>query len=340
MLPPLCLTPSFLLAAANHFDNSSPVAYIFLNYSQDGATPYPSATAALNSLQEAGIKIVILSNSSRRSAHAQAKLTAMFPSCPDLAVITSGELSRELFRSADCPVPTDNVLHTNWAGRGSIDPADNNLKLTIASAADAFRAPDSFSAIVAHGTEAVSVSPSISSASGRDGKNVAVEELEWPQLIELVKCVVRARPETPMVCVNPDIVTVDGGVGLRPMPGALARAYEEAGGRSLLLRVGKPGALAYEAALSELETSGVKREEVVCIGDSVAHDIAGAHGQGLASLYIAGGIDAGRFGLDSSADGPSPREDWTMDWDAWDELVSVVAPALARPEFVLDFFKW
>lgn len=245
----------------------------------------------------------------------------MFPLSPDLHVITSGELARTLLRSSAPPVPTANVLHTNWSGRGSIDAADNALSPTLPSAAAA--TSTSFSAIVAHGTEGITLS---------DG---TVEALPFPDLRDIVAAA--ASPDTPMLCVNPDIVTVDGGVGLRPMPGALASAFEEAGGN--VLRVGKPGALAYEAALAAFAEAGVSKDEVVCIGDSVAHDIAGAHGQGLASLFIAGGIDAQRFGLDSRA-GEAPTGEWEMEWQAWEALVRSDAPGLQRPSFVLDYFKW
>lgn len=245
----------------------------------------------------------------------------MFPHTPNLHVITSGELARALLRSPDPPIPTENVLHTNWSGRGAIDARDNALSPSLPSAASA--ASTSFSAVVAHGTEGVTLA---------DG---SVQALAFPALREIVAAA--ARPDTPMLCVNPDIVTVDGGVGLRPMPGALAAALEGAGGR--VVRVGKPGALAYEAALAALAEAGVGRHEVVCIGDSVAHDIAGAEAQGLASLFIAGGIDAQRFGLNSRA-GEAPTGEWEIEWGAWEALVESDAPGLQRPSFVLDFFKW
>jgi ribonucleotide monophosphatase NagD (HAD superfamily) len=311
----------------------------------DGAAAYPAAAAALAGLRAAGLSVVILSNSSRRAAHAAAKLAEIFPAAaPGLDVVTSGELARDLLRSPDSPVRgAARVLHTNWAGRGKISAADNALPVRCRRAADVAADPASVDAIVAHGAEAVSVCPAGGGGGGGRGREEEpVEPLPWEDLVGLVAAVARARPETPMVCVNPDVVTVDGAGGLRPMPGALARAYEDAGGRSVL-RVGKPGSPAYAAALALLAAKGVRPDEVVCVGDSAAHDIAGAQAHGLASVYIAGGIDGASFGLDPPAGGGGGGRDagqWEVDWAAWDAVVVKDAPGIDRPTAIMDYFKW
>lgn len=235
----------------------------------DGTYAYPGAAEALRCLRAANCEIVILSNSSRRSEHAAAKLRAMFPETP-LDVITSGELAREILRSSASPVrDARNVLHTNWAGRGMLCAADNGLSINTRCDANGSVDVSHVDAIVAHGAESVSVveSPGDAESDGDGGGSVL--PCTWEELVRLVSEVARARPDAPFVCVNPDLVTVDGGVGLRPMPGALAAAFEEAGGKHVL-RVGKPGSPAYKAALSSLEKKGIRREEVVCVGDSTA----------------------------------------------------------------------
>lgn len=89
-----------------------------------------------------------------------------------------------------------------------------------------------------------------------------------------------------MVVANPDIVTVHG-AELRTMPGTLARWYAEAGGQVHLM--GKPAPIIYEVALRML---GLAPEEVVAIGDSLEHDIAGAAAAGVQSVFVSGGIHA------------------------------------------------
>ena len=73
--------------------------------------------------------------------------------------------------------------------------------------------------------------------------------------------------------------------------------YEELGGEVVLL--GKPAAVLYEEALRML---GLRKDEVLAIGDSLQHDIAGAahagDGHALAELVIlsamvCGAADAG-----------------------------------------------
>lgn len=70
-----------------------------------------------------------------------------------------------------------------------------------------------------------------------------------------------------------------------------------------------------------------------------ADDIAGAQSQGLASVYIAGGIDAERYGLAASARATT-RGPWQFSSGAWDELVAGASPPLTYPTFAMPYFKW
>jgi ribonucleotide monophosphatase NagD (HAD superfamily) len=74
--------------------------------------------------------------------------------------------------------------------------------------------------------------------------------------------------------------------------GALAKWYEEAGGR--VRWHGKPFHSVYETCLGLL---GIEdRSRILAVGDSLRTDIAGAAGAGLDSVLIAGGIHAEEFG--------------------------------------------
>ena len=87
-----------------------------------------------------------------------------------------------------------------------------------------------------------------------------------------------------MVCCNPDyIALVSFGTG--HMPGALARAYEERGGT--VISFGKPSTAAFEAGLALLG-GGIPKERVCHVGDSLAHDVAGASAAMFAIVIPAG----------------------------------------------------
>ncbi|GFR42665.1 hypothetical protein Agub_g3602, partial [Astrephomene gubernaculifera] len=121
----------------------------------------------------------------------------------------------------------------------------------------------------------------------------------------------------PLIVANPDVVTVDGSQ-LVPMPGSLAAVYGGAGGRVVLM--GKPAALIYSAAGAAL---GLGPGELLAVGDSLEHDIAGAAAAGIDSLLIAGGIHAGELlpgSTHGSVDGSPPSGAQQGDAFAGDEV--------------------
>ncbi len=100
----------------------------------------------------------------------------------------------------------------------------------------------------------------------------------------------------PLVCANPDIV-VERGDQLIWCAGALARLYEELGGRVEML--GKPFPPIYDRAHA-LPNAAAGRDvpyaEILAIGDGLPTDVRGAHTRGLDLLFVTGGIHAVDFG--------------------------------------------
>jgi len=97
-----------------------------------------------------------------------------------------------------------------------------------------------------------------------------------------------AERKLTMICANPDIV-VNWGGRLIWCAGALAQIYEELGGK--VIYGGKPHAPIYRLALSAIENiRGEKADpsRVLAIGDGLKTDIAGANGQGIDAIYVAG----------------------------------------------------
>jgi HAD superfamily hydrolase (TIGR01459 family) len=93
-----------------------------------------------------------------------------------------------------------------------------------------------------------------------------------------------ATHRLPMICANPDLEVIRGGVRVL-CAGALALRYQDLGGdiRSL----GKPDPAIYQPVLTRLDLAP---EQVLAVGDSLRTDIAGAAGVGLDACWILGGV--------------------------------------------------
>ena len=103
--------------------------------------------------------------------------------------------------------------------------------------------------------------------------------------------------ELPFICANPDIV-VERGNRLIWCAGALARAYEELGGKAIY--AGKPYAPIYDLALAragEIRKREVARRRVLAIGDGVRTDLLGAVQQGFDCVFVTSGIHAADLDL-------------------------------------------
>ena len=93
-----------------------------------------------------------------------------------------------------------------------------------------------------------------------------------------------------LLCANPDLV-VDRGERRVICAGALAAEYGSMGGESLYF--GKPHPPIYDLARRRLaEIADVSGDDVLCIGDGIGTDVAGAQGEGLDCLFVTGGLAA------------------------------------------------
>ena len=114
-----------------------------------------------------------------------------------------------------------------------------------------------------------------------------------------------AGTSLPAICCNPDKLMLTK-QGLQPAPGALAELYENMGGQ--VQWIGKPYGEIYAAALKAIGNP----RNVLCIGDSAEHDVAGGRGAGLATLQVMTGISAG---LDPAT--LHPQANYIMDAFSW-----------------------
>jgi HAD superfamily hydrolase (TIGR01459 family) len=109
----------------------------------------------------------------------------------------------------------------------------------------------------------------------------------------------------PAICCNPDrlMITSDGIV---PAPGAIAALYEEMGGT--VTWIGKPYPEIYHHAVAMIG----QPQKVLCIGDSLEHDIAGGKAAGYSTLLTLTGISA-----DRDPSNLSPMPDFWLEAFRW-----------------------
>ena len=236
----------------------------------DGVRPYEGAGDCLAHLRRAGKRCVLLSNAPRRSDAAVAMLDAM-GLAPALytGILTSGEAVHLALRDRDDP----------WFGAlgrrvWHLGPErDRN---------------------VMHGLD---LQPVATPAEAEFVLNTGPDDHRGPQPIEsfepaLTEC---ARRQLPMVCANPDLEVIRGGVRVL-CAGALAARYEQLGGN--VRSLGKPDPAIYRPVLHMLGTAPAR---TLAVGDALRTDIAGAKAAGLDSCWVLGGIHGEALGDDHGA---------------------------------------
>ena len=127
-----------------------------------------------------------------------------------------------------------------------------------------------------------------------------------------------------LLCANPDIV-VDRGARREWCAGAVAALYTRMGGESLYF--GKPHPPIYDLARRRLSALGqeVPADRILCIGDGIGTDIAGAAGEGYDSLFITGGLAA--------------EETRTIEQPDADCLRSYLSDHGATPPFAIGYLR-
>ena len=222
----------------------------------NGRQAYPAACAAMRRLRDAGKHVILITNVPKPRGPIPGQLDrAGVPRDAWDAIVTSGDAIREEL-AARAPGPMfkigpDDYDRSLWEGLG----------LALAPLSDA-----AFFAI---------------SGLNRDD--------ETPEDYADILNQAKAR-NLDFICANPDIV-VQHGNRMIWCAGAIARDYEALGGNVIM--AGKPFAPIYDLARKELaQIAGrhVEASRILCIGDGVVTDIAGANAQELDCLFIAAGI--------------------------------------------------
>ena len=227
----------------------------------DGQKAYPGAAEALRRFREEGGKVVVLSNSAKNGADNRARLAKFGFGAKHLdAVVTSGDAAQAAIREGRLGRAFKTGARVHLSGKPGDDYGFGALGLRLVE-------PDACEAIIL----TASVEP----------------DRPWTQ--QVAELADAARRGVPVLVANPDLEMLTP-AGVRASAGAVARELEKLGAR--LIWFGKPHADIYRVALAA--AGDPDRSQVLAIGDSPEHDLAGADRAGIAGALLGTGILAGK----------------------------------------------
>ncbi|SDA89967.1 TIGR01459 family HAD-type hydrolase [Sinorhizobium sp. NFACC03] len=224
---------------------------------RDGRGSYPGAAETLVRLKQAGKRIVILSNSGKRSAENDRRLVDLgFVAGSWDWFLTSGEVAWQILKREGEGVSGGARKCLLISRDGDVSPMTGLDLERSENGADA----------------------DIVLLAGSEGDVYPLSHYE-------ALLAPAAARGVPCLCTNPDKVMLTK-TGNAFAAGRIAELYEELGGS--VRWIGKPFADIYASALDFLGHPDPTR--VAAIGDSIEHDIAGAASAGLHSVLVTTGI--------------------------------------------------
>jgi HAD superfamily hydrolase (TIGR01459 family) len=233
----------------------------------DGVKPYPGAVDCLEHIKALGKPAVLLSNAPRRGSFAQRALRGMGIGDELYSgIMTSGEAAHLALAHRSDPwfaALGTKVFH--------IGPArDRNVIDGLPY--ERVDAPGEADFVL---------------NTGPDDLAASAEPEEFDGV--LAECLAAGLP---MICANPDLEVIRGGVRVI-CAGLLTQRYEAMGGVACWL--GKPDPAIYVPVLAMLD---VPQSRVLAVGDALRTDIAGAAAAGIDSCWVLGGIHGEALGGD------------------------------------------
>ena len=244
----------------------------------NGVAPFPDAIAALRAFRERGGAVVLLTNSPRPARHVAEQLEGMgAPRDAYDIIVSSGDAAQEAMAAG---MVGRKVYHLG---------PERDLGF--------FHYPD--------GAPIDVVRVPLEDAEGIVCTGLFDDRTETPEDYRSTILYGKTRG-LKLLCANPDIV-VDVADTRIYCAGAIAAAYSEAGGESLYF--GKPHPPIYALArrrITEALQFEPRHDEILCVGDGILTDIAGAMGEDLDAVLITGGL-AAEITETTTDSGPDPH---------------------------------
>lgn len=225
----------------------------------DGFTPYKGAADALRAVKSTGARVIIISNSGKRASTNIARMNSLgfADDCFD-RLVSSGEVAWHLLQQ-------ELIGHRFNAGVACYFLSNNNDR-SAAEGLDITEVKDIDEA-------------QLILLSGQNLDTAGLQTL-------CRKLEIAVQNKVPCICTNPDKVAYDRR-GKVHSSGAVAEWYESRGGEVIWL--GKPYREIYDFIFN---VEGiVDKHDVVCIGDSVEHDIVGGNQQSVDTVLVRTGIN-------------------------------------------------
>ena len=265
----------------------------------DGETLFPGVIDCLKELKERKKTILILSNSNKRADYHKDHLKKMGLG-PSLyhKIVTPGEV----------------------IAQGLTDQKEAPFK-GLGKKCFLFNRADDQSLIEGTGVQAVE---DIDQADF-----VLITGMDYPRktLADYEPLIRRAiQKRLKAVCPYPDSLSMIG-TNLLTGPTLLARRYEDSGG--IVHYFGKPYALIFKHCIELLKEKDIFPSHTVMLGDTMAHDVIGAHAQGIDTCLFKSGLHAANF-----AHCQNPKETWA----ALQNLIAVYNNVM--PIYLCDEMKW
>ncbi len=228
----------------------------------NGETVHDGAVDALERLKDTGKTVIILSNSGKMVDDSYDRMERMgiHKGLYD-HVVTSGKMAHRNFMANEDPIFKNlgkKTLPFTWN--------DDNLAILEGTGKETVDSASEADFILCTGT----------SDGGLDYYRPHLK--------------IAREKDLPLICVNPDLVSVAPDGTLNMCPGQVALEYEKMGGT--VRWHGKPQKETYDFC----KTLAPDAKKILGIGDSLSHDIEGAHVAGGEGLFICGGIHADEIG--------------------------------------------
>lgn len=262
---PAPLSPPLLTGLSEIADNYDVILCDVWGVIHNGVSSFAKATDALTTFRRRGGKVVLITNAPRPSEKVRAFLDQLsVPRESNDQIVSSGDVTVSLILERD----GQTLAHIGPAQDRSlfeVAQRQSGRKLHFAPLAEA-------DFVVCTGLD------------DADRESPA----DYRPRLDLM-----GRRALTMICANPDIVVEVGGT-LVYCAGALAEAYAAIGGP--VIQAGKPYPPIYHRALAEaaqalgVAPAALDKKRVLAIGDAMHTDIKGAHGMGLATLFVTSGI--------------------------------------------------